>query len=74
MGLADSAGADRDQMVQCLRTGATRDLVRGDAEGSTRSGATGTPNFYIERGLIRGAISIVQFRAVLDSIIRTKAR
>lgn len=72
MGLADSAGTDRDQMVQCLRTGATRDLVRSDAEGSTRSGATGTPNFYIERGLIRGTISIAQFRTVLDSIIRSK--
>ncbi len=72
MGLADSAGTDRAQMVQCLRSGATRDLVKSDAEGSTRSGATGTPNFYIERGLIRGTIPLSQFRAVLDSIIRTK--
>jgi protein-disulfide isomerase len=73
LGLADSAGTDRDQMFQCLKNGATRDLVRTDAEGSTRSGATGTPNFYIEKGLIRGAIPLPQFRAVLDSIIRTKS-
>ena len=74
LGLADSARTDRAQMVQCLRSGATRSLVQSDAEGSTRSGATGTPNFYIERGLIKGIIPIGQFRTVLDSIIRDKTR
>jgi protein-disulfide isomerase len=72
--LGDSAGADRDQMVQCLRAGAMRELVRADAEGSTRSGATGTPSFYVEGGLMRGVIPIEIFRQVLDSIIRAKGR
>jgi protein-disulfide isomerase len=73
LALGDSAGTDRDALVQCLRAGATRELVRADAEGSTRSGATGTPSFYVEGGLMRGVIPITIFRQVLDSIIRVKA-
>jgi protein-disulfide isomerase len=72
LALGDSAGADREALVQCLRSGSTRDLVRADAEGSTRSGATGTPSFYIEGGLMRGLVPMPVFRQVLDSIIRMK--
>jgi protein-disulfide isomerase len=72
LGLADSAGVDRDQVTQCLQAGATRELVRSDAEGSYRSGATSTPTFYIERGLLVGAQPVATFRAVLDSIIAAK--
>lgn len=73
LGLADSAGVDRDQVTQCLQAAATRELVRSDAEGSYRSGATSTPTFYIERGLLVGAQPVGVFRIVLDSIIRTKS-
>jgi protein-disulfide isomerase len=73
LALGDSAGADREALVQCLRSGATRELVRADAEGSARSGATGTPSFYIEGGLMRGLVPMPVFRQVLDSIIRVKA-
>jgi protein-disulfide isomerase len=72
MALGDSARADRDALFQCLRSGATRELVRSDAEGSTRSGATGTPSFYVEGGMMRGVIPMSVFRQVLDSIIRVK--
>jgi protein-disulfide isomerase len=72
LALGDSAGADREALVQCLRSGSTRELVRSDAEGSTRSGATGTPSFYVEGGLMRGVIPMPLFRQVLDSIIRVK--
>ena len=72
LALADSAGLDRDQVTQCVRTGATRDLVRSDADGAVRSGAHSTPSFYIEGGLMTGAQPIEVFRQVLDSIIRTK--
>lgn len=74
LALSDSAGADRDQMAACLRTGATRALVQSDAEGSVRSGARSTPAFYIEGGLLTGAQPIEVFRQVLDSIIRTRGR
>ena len=72
LGLGDSAGVDRDLLTQCLRTRATREVVRSDAEGSARSGARSTPTFYIEGGLISGAQPIEVFRGILDSIIRTK--
>ena len=72
LGLADSVGADRDLLTACLRSGATRALVQQDAEGSARSGATSTPTFYIEGGLLSGAQPIEVFRTVLDSIIRTR--
>jgi len=74
LGLGDSVGADRDQLTACVRTAATRDLVRVDAEGAARSGARSTPTFWIEGGLMTGAQPIEVFRSVLDSIIRVKTR
>ena len=72
LALADSAGADRDQITGCMRAAATRALVQSDADGAVRSGARSTPTFYIEGGLMAGAQPIEVFRQVLDSIIRTK--
>ena len=72
LGLGDSIGADRDQLTACVRSAATRDLVRADAEGSARSGARSTPTFWIEGGLMAGAQPIEVFRTVLDSIYRVK--
>jgi protein-disulfide isomerase len=74
LGLGDSIGADRDQLTACVRSAATRDLVRADAEGSARSGARSTPTFWIEGGLLTGAQPIEVFRTVLDSIYRVKTR
>lgn len=72
LGLADSAGVDRDQLLGCVRTGATRSIVQEDAAGSARTGARSTPTFYIEGGLMSGAQPITVFRQVLDSIIRVR--
>ena len=72
LSLGDSAGANRDSLATCLREGTVRALVRADAEGAVRSGARSTPSFYIEGGLLTGAQPVEVFRAVLDSIIRTK--
>lgn len=72
LGLADSAGADRDRMVTCLRNAEMREVVRQDAVGAYRSGARSTPSFYIEGGLLSGAQPIEVFRQVLDSIIAAK--
>jgi len=73
LSLGDSAGANRDSLVACVRAGAERALVRSDAEGAVRSGAQSTPTFYIEGGLVVGAQPIEVFRTVLDSIVRAKA-
>jgi protein-disulfide isomerase len=72
LSLGDSAGADRDALAECMRTGWARDLVRRDAEGAARSGARSTPTFYIEGGLLAGAHPIEVFREILDSIIQVR--
>jgi protein-disulfide isomerase len=74
LSLGDSAGANREELAQCLRQGLTRELVQRDADGSVRSGAHSTPTFYVEGGLIVGAQPIAVFRQVLDSIYTIKTR
>jgi protein-disulfide isomerase len=66
--LADSAGLSKKTLLACLETPATLNAVRADAEGAARSGATSTPTFYIEGGLLEGAQPLEVFRQVLDSV------
>jgi len=70
--LADSAKLSKPTLLACLDSPETRQLVRADAEGAARSGATSTPTFYIEGGLLEGAQPVAVFRAVLDSIHEKK--
>lgn len=70
--LADSVGVRHDSLVACLNTRATVDEINRDAQGSARTGATGTPSFYIEGGLADGAIPAAAFSRILDSIYRVK--
>lgn len=72
MTLADSAGIPRADLVKCLQSPAARQAVEADAQGAARSGASKTPSFYIEGGMIEGAYPIGVFRQVLDSIYRLK--
>jgi protein-disulfide isomerase len=74
LSLADSAGADRSQIQECLRSAATRPVVAADFEGARRSGAHSTPTFYIEGGLVEGAQPFSLFKTVLDSIWAAKTR
>ncbi len=70
--LADSAGIPRAAMLQCLQGAAARQAVEADAAGAARAGASRTPSFYIEGGMIEGAYPIDVFRQALDSIYRVK--
>jgi protein-disulfide isomerase len=70
--LADSARLSKPALISCLESPNTRSSVRADAEGAARSGATSTPTFYIEGGLLEGAQPLPVFRKVLDSIIGSK--
>jgi len=72
LALGDSAGLDRTLLAGCVTSGATAADVRADAERARRSGATSTPTFYIEGALLEGAAPVTVFRAVLDSIYRSK--
>ena len=71
--LADSAGLSKPVLLSCLDSPETLNSVRADAEGAARSGATSTPTFYIEGGLLEGALPIEVFRQVLDSVYRAKS-
>lgn len=66
--LADSARLSKPALVTCLESPDTRNSVRADAEGAARSGATSTPTYYIEGGLLEGAQPLPVFRQVLDSV------
>jgi protein-disulfide isomerase len=70
--LADSAGLSKQRLLTCLQARGTLNEVRADAEGAARSGATSTPTFYIEGGLVEGALPLQIFRQVLDSVYREK--
>jgi len=70
---ADSAGLDRTALQKCLASRETIDEIEQDAVGAVRSGATSTPTFYIEGGLLEGAHPAAVFRQVLDSIHAAKS-
>lgn len=70
--LADSAKISKPALLACLRSPATEETVRAEAQGAERSGATSTPSFYIEGGLLAGAHPVGVFRQVLDSVYRAK--
>ena len=72
--LADSAKISRPALLACVQAPATRETLQQEAEGAQRSGASSTPSFYIEGGLLTGALPTPIFRQVLDSIIREKTR
>lgn len=72
MTLADSAKLSKPALLACLRSPATEQTIRTEAEGAARSGASSTPTFYIEGGLLVGAQPLPVFRQVLDSVLRTK--
>jgi protein-disulfide isomerase len=70
--LADSAGLSKTTLLSCLQAPETLNSVRADAEGAARSGASSTPTFYIEGGLLEGAQPVAVFRQVLDSVYGLK--
>lgn len=72
--LADSAGISKPTMLTCLSSPATEGEVRSEAEGAERSGASSTPSFYIEGGLLAGAQPVGVFRQVLDSVVAARGR
>jgi protein-disulfide isomerase len=74
LSLADSAGISKPKLLECVKSPATESEIRYEAEGAERAGASSTPSFYIEGGLLTGAHPLPVFRQVLDSIHRAKTR
>ena len=73
LSLADSAGISKPKLLECVKSPATEAEIRYEAEGAERAGASSTPTFYIEGGLLAGAHPLPLFRQVLDSVLATKA-
>jgi protein-disulfide isomerase len=71
--LADSASIPATAFRKCLVDRETQQEVASDAKGSVQSGASSTPSFYIEGGLLPGAQPVEVFRQILDSIYLAKA-
>ena len=72
LSLADSANISKPALLTCLESPETLQAVMADAEGAARSGASSTPTFYIEGGLVEGAQPLAVFRKVLDSVYAAK--
>jgi protein-disulfide isomerase len=70
--LADSARLSKKALLACLEAPETIQAVQADAEGAARSGAGSTPTFYIEGGLLEGAVPLSDFQQVLDSVYTAK--
>ena len=74
LGLGDSLKLPKAKLTACVVTNATRDEVRDDSEGALKAGASSTPTFYIEGGLLRGAFPPEIWRPILDSVYLAKTR
>jgi protein-disulfide isomerase len=74
LGLGDSLKLPKTKLTACVVTNATRDEVRDDSEGALKAGASSTPTFYIEGGLLRGAFPPEIWRPILDSVYLAKTR
>ena len=72
LGLADSLKLPRDKIRPCLESGATRQEIKDDAAGAMRTGAHSTPSFYIEGGMMAGALPVEVWRPILDSVYKAK--
>ena len=72
LSLADSAGISKPKLLECVKSPATESEIRYEAEGAERAGASSTPSFYIEGGLLTGAHPLSVFRQVLDSVHSAK--
>jgi protein-disulfide isomerase len=70
---ADSASLSREAFQKCLKEREALDEIASDAKGAAQSGASSTPSFYIEGGILPGAQPVEVFRQILDSIYIAKA-
>ena len=74
LSLADSLRLPRAETLDCLQDSTMTAAVREEAQSAVRAGATSTPTFYIEGGLLIGAQPPSVFRGILDSIYAVKRR
>jgi protein-disulfide isomerase len=64
---AEAAGADVAEVAEVLASRATRDRVQGDLAGGIRSGANGTPTFFVNGRRYDGSWGFEPFREFLET-------
>jgi len=74
LGLGDSLRLAREPLKSCVEKHETTQEVKDDSEGAVKAGARSTPTFYIEGGLMSGALPVEAWRPILDSIYLVKSR
>lgn len=73
--LAQRAGVNRAKLLACLDDPSVRAEVARDAQRAKRSGASSTPSFYIEGGLLQGApYTPDPMRRLLDSVYAARTK
>lgn len=73
LSLADSLKLPKPKITACLDKSETREEVRRDAEGAAKTGASSTPTFYVEGGMMAGAWPMEVWRPILDSVYKVKS-
>ena len=63
---AREIGLDMKRFERCLDTGETAQIVRRDYQEAQRLGVRGTPTFFINGKIVRGALPYDVFKNVID--------
>lgn len=66
IGYADELGIDTDVFSTCLQEGTTIDRIREDYEIAVQEGVSGTPTFFVNGTLVRGAVPFEDFQTVIE--------
>ena len=65
-------GLKRDVVLDCLKSGVGRETVFQDTKVAARTGATGTPTFWIEGGMVSGYYPLATMKMLIDSVYKAK--
>ncbi len=71
---ARQAGADAEAVEQALVQGATRSRIEADLEGALRSGANGTPTFFVNGQRYDQSWDLQNFSGYLDDVARATSQ
>jgi protein-disulfide isomerase len=67
---AEHAGLDRERLEACLKSGDVRPQVQKDVDDGRRYGVTGTPAFFVNGRIVKGAVPYETLKAELDQALK----
>lgn len=68
---ASDLGLDLEQFNLCLDSGEKTSIVTNDLNEAIAKGLTGTPSFYVDGKLLKGAQPISAFRSAIDKALNS---